>query len=417
VDRELQMARGGFDPKLMVDYQSKDYKTKNYYDLLDAYVKVPTWIGVDIQGGYQRNVGLDLNSIDNTADGDGYYYLGASVPVGAGLFMDQRRAVMRQAQIGINIGQAEADKLYFKLLLQVNKDYWAWYESWQNLQNIQFGYDLAIERYEAVKVRAMVGDLARIDTVEALITVQDRRISLRQAQLDLQQARLALEVHLWGDDDQPRILKPSVQPFLAPTATLRAIKTTEELLDLARSNHPEIRKLQGKLDQLEIDRRLSVENLKPVINLKYNFLSTLAGSPETRRTTFSTKDYKFGIEASMPLFLRKERGKLGLTKIKLTDTQLELVQQRRQIENEVKAAAAELTTLEELVGQQARMVTNYQTLRDGEVDKFLNGESSLFLVNSRESKLIEGKVKLTSLQSKYQKARAYLLWSAGQAPE
>lgn len=417
VDRELQMARGGFDPKLHADFGNKDYKGKNYYDLLDAYVKVPTWVGLDITGGYQRNMGLNLSSVDNTADGDGYYYMGASLPVGAGLFLDQRRAMVQQAKIGLVMGQAERDKAIFKLLLQVNKDYWTWFEAWQNLQNNQLGYDLAIERYRAVKVRAEAGDLARIDTVEALITVQDRQIGLRQAQLDLQQARLAFEVHLWGDDDQPRVLRPDVRPFLPITSTMRGLMPLDQLLDLARSRHPEIRKLQAKLDQLEVDRRLSIEMLKPVVNLKYNFLSTNVGSDDNKRTTFSTRDYKFGVEASMPLLFRKERGKLGINKIKISQGQLELVQQRRSIENEVRASAAELETLTNLVQQQQAMVTNYQTLRDAEVEKFQNGESSLFIVNSRESKLIEGKVKLASLQSKYQKARAYLLWATGISPD
>jgi outer membrane protein TolC len=253
--------------------------------------------------------------------------------------------------------------------------------------------------------------MARIDSVEARITVQERAIALQTAQLELQQARLAFEVHLWADDGQPRQLQDNVVPGLP--LEVAAPAATDQLLDLANTRHPELVKLQIKLDQLEVERRLSIENLKPAINLKYNYLSGPQGLSPDFSSNFSQHNYQFGVQALMPLFLRKERGKLGLTKVKITQGQLELVQQRRTILNEIKSAAVELTVFGQLLIRQQAMVINFQTLRDGEVDKFINGESSLFLVNTRESKLIEGRIKAASLQAKYQKARAYLRWAAG----
>ena len=51
------------------------------------------------------------------------------------------------------------------------------------------------------------------------------------------------------------------------------------------------------------------------------------------------------------------------------------------------------------------MVSDYQTLFAGEQQKFEAGESSLFLVNSRESKLIEGLLKAIELNTQQQKAQ------------
>jgi hypothetical protein len=62
---------------------------------------------------------------------------------------------------------------------------------------------------------------------------------------------------------------------------------------------------------------------------------------------------------------------------------------------------------------QNAMVENYQKLRNAEIRKFENGESSLFLINSREAKLIESIIKQASLVSKFQKERAALLYAAG----
>ena len=51
------------------------------------------------------------------------------------------------------------------------------------------------------------------------------------------------------------------------------------------------------------------------------------------------------------------------------------------------------------------MVINYQSLLDAETEKFRVGESSIFLLNSREQKLIEAQMKLNKLQSEFQKLK------------
>lgn len=52
-------------------------------------------------------------------------------------------------------------------------------------------------------------------------------------------------------------------------------------------------------------------------------------------------------------------------------------------------------------------------LQKGEETRFLNGESSLFLINSREQKTLEAKQKWVELQAKNQKSLVDIKWSAG----
>ena len=42
-DVGLRLARGMFDPKLYLESSNKYYAGKDYYQLLDAGLKVPTW--------------------------------------------------------------------------------------------------------------------------------------------------------------------------------------------------------------------------------------------------------------------------------------------------------------------------------------------------------------------------------------
>jgi hypothetical protein len=44
------------------------------------------------------------------------------------------------------------------------------------------------------------------------------------------------------------------------------------------------------------------------------------------------------------------------------------------------------------------MVDNYQALLNGEIMKSENGESSVFLINTRETELLDARIKLLKLQ-------------------
>jgi outer membrane protein TolC len=183
---------------------------------------------------------------------------------------------------------------------------------------------------------------------------------------------------------------------------------------LAKTQHPEIQKFRFKIDQLNLERNLGREMLKPTLNLNYTWLSRTDNSVWATNTI--DRNYKFGFDFAFPLFLRKERGKLGLVKTKILQTQLEQSQVIRNIEIDVTTSFNDLKNLESLIVLQRKMVDNYQRLRDAEIKKFENGESSLFLINSRESKLIESRIKLASLISKYQKEKAGVYSAAGRNP-
>ena len=62
---------------------------------------------------------------------------------------------------------------------------------------------------------------------------------------------------------------------------------------------------------------------------------------------------------------------------------------------------------------QQKLVVNIIALQRGEETRFANGESSLFLINSREMKTIETQQKLIELQAKKSKSIVKLKWAAG----
>lgn len=115
----------------------------------------------------------------------------------------------------------------------------------------------------------------------------------------------------------------------------------------------------------------------------------------------------------MPLLLRKERGDLQLTKIKMNQVNLDRQQENLNITNKIKAYQMEINNLYNQIQLYRDAVNNYQVLLNGEKRKFEEGESSLFIVNSRENSLISAEVKLIEVLGKYQKAQAGLHLAVG----
>ena len=150
----------------------------------------------------------------------------------------------------------------------------------------------------------------------------------------------------------------------------------------------------------------------PTIDFEYNFLTK---DPDISRT-FNTTTYKSGLNISFPLFLRKERGDLKLAKLKLQDMDFERDATRVTIENKISALKQELDSYVLQSDITNQMVEDYSRMLQAEERKFQLGESSLFLVNSRESKLIDGQLKAIELQNKFFSTKAKLFNSLSVNP-
>lgn len=412
---ELLMAKGGFDPKLDVNFDRKYFENKTYFNFWDNQLKVPLyWGGIDLKAGFERNIG-DVLGTDIRTPIDGLSYVGLNVPVLQRFVIDERRATLQNARIFQNIAEAERIKMINKLVLTAAKEYWDWYFAYRNQLLIKEFYELADQRFQLVSKRVVQGDLPAIDTADAQVTLLDRRVMFEQATVDLQNARLRLSNHLWDANGAPLELPEMAVPQLSAGQVIDAAALAN-LLEAARLRHPEIRKLDLKAEQLNVDERLGREMLKPRFDIGISSLNYmhrhLTGLRIPDTGTFPPF-YKLNVDFSLPLLFRKERGKLEVIRVKQFQNTLELQQLRRDINNDVQAAYNDVKNLEgQIIQQQIAVQRQAQVLR-AEEQRFSIGESQLFLVNQREAKLNELSVKLESMKAKYEKAKATLLFAAG----
>lgn len=411
--QEIRMARGLLDPQISSKFYKKELGGDNYYTLWDNTLKIPIWYGTDIKVGFERNSGINVNG-ENLTPSDGLSYIGITVPLGQGLVIDERRAAIQQAKLLEGLAEADKITLINKLLLQAAKEYWNWMFAYHQWQLYEHGYQLAVFRFNGVKERVLQGDLPAIDSVEAKIEMQNRQVMMNQSQVAYQNASLMVSNYLWTEHNTPLEITDGIIPLAEPENAAMQPDSLKNLINAARTNHPELIRLRVKQQQLDIERKYLADKFKPKINLEYNLIQK--GFPLGNTAfdnVYSTNNYKFGFNFHFPIFLRNERGKLQINKLKQVETDLAQQQSTREILNQIQATYNELLALDEQMQLQEEMVINAELLRNGEQQLFDNGESSLFLINAREMNLISNQVKLYALKAKYAKAKATLQWAAG----
>jgi len=410
----LMRSRGGFDPKIEVDYDRKEFKGSEYYDRLNATFKIPTWYGIELKGNFEQNDGDFLNPAE-TVPTDGLYSAGVSMSVAQGLWINERMATLKQAKYFRERTKADRDLLVNQILFDASLAYFDWLQAYNEATIYTNFLNNASIRFEGIKTSAEAGDIAAIDTVEAKIAVQNRALSLEQAKVRLMKRSLELSNFLWMNDNVPVELQPNVVP---DTNIENDIDTALEILgkpldSFTIENHPKLRSLGYKIDELRVDKNLKANKLLPKIDLEYNFLTE---TPEFINS-FQTQEYKGGVSFRFPLFLRKERGDLKLAKFKLNDARFDFDNAQVEIKNKIVAIYRELESFETQNIMIDEIVGNYNTLLTAEERKFSFGESSLFLINSRESKLIDAELKQIEVQNKFFTAKAKLFNSLAVNPQ
>ncbi len=397
----LVKARGGFDPKLAGDFFTKEYKEKTYYDIFNASLKVPTWYGVEFKANYENNSGYYLNP-ERTVPEDGLYSAGIKVNILEGLLINDRMADLKKAKFYIKETEEKRKLIVNDILFQAAMAYFDWIKAYNELNTYNNFLINADNRFNAVKKNVEVGSRAAIDSTEAKITVQNRLLNIEAAKLNILKKQLKVSNFLWVDG-VPLELKENSTPKLPTKIELNSAEAlSNEILDNFNiDEHPKVKALSYKSNGLTIDKRLYLNKLLPKLSVDYNFLT-----PEVDTDYLETYNYKAKIGFSTPLFLRKERANLRLSKYKIQDTNLEILSQQLQINNKIEASKAEILSMEKQLDIVNEMVNNYQLLLNGAERKYEIGESSLLAINLYESKLIESKLKQISTQNKFLKAVA-----------
>ncbi len=391
----LMQARGAFDPKIEVDFNEKQFKDNQYYSILNSSFKIPTWYGIELKAGFDNSEGIYVNP-ENTLPNSGLTSFGISVPVGQGLFINQRMADLRKAKIARNLNVAERNSQAVEVIYEASVSYVNWKRSYDEVKLYETYLENALIRYNGISKLIEEGDKPAIDSVEAGIAVKTRRLNLEDAKLKLTKAKLELSNYLWLENNIPLELNDNLFPDATLSKTIKEVLQINELGTIDLDNHPKIQALDAKIALLKVDRKLKANALLPKLDLSYNYLSE-----PSYIDNYRFEDYKIGVNFSFPIFLRKERGSLKLADLKIQDSEFGLQFERKSLENKIKSQQQEIASLEKQREYIRKLIQDYNTLLNAEDRLFEMGESSLFVINSRENSLVSSQINEIVLENRY----------------
>ncbi len=167
---------------------------------------------------------------------------------------------------------------------------------------------------------------------------------------------------------------------------------------------------QQKGSFLETERRLKWQSFLPKLDFTYNLFNK-----EGYRSEYFPlfqNNYQYGLKLEIPVFLRQARAGYQMAKAKIGQNQIDLSLKEQELQVKISNYSNEVQNYNTQINLADRNLENYQRLLMGEESRYSNGESSLFLINSRQNKMIEAQEKVIELRFKFLKGYAELKYLA-----
>lgn len=382
---KLLNAKGNFDPSLVSSIDQKDFKGTEYYNIFKSKITIPTPIGINVTGGFDNNSGIFLNP-ENTTTGSGLWNAGLEIDLLQGLLTNERRTTLKQAKVFQEIAKNKQQQLLNELIYTASTAYATW-QQYNSIYSIILKNLNLSELYLSNTKKAFnYGDKTAMDTLEANVYLQNSKIDLLKYKQLLIEKKIKVENNLWLDN-LPVSLNTNTQPeqnLIATNNNLSSFKNLDSI--------PLIAEKINKKEVLLLKQKLNREKLKPKLKIKYNQL--LSTKENSINPNLDVDDYKWGASLTIPLLFRSERGKYRESKYKVEQINYEIAYKKTETQNKILVNQQNQLALDKQVKMLKGNIKGYQQLLDAESIKFEYGESSMFLINKRQEKLIESELKL-----------------------
>ncbi|WP_288375546.1 TolC family protein [uncultured Chryseobacterium sp.] len=405
---EITKARGNFDPVLGGKLGEKNIGGVQYYRQKNIELGIPTWYGIDLTAGYQYLDGEKLNSSETKG---GLYSMGITVPLAKNFLYDKRRAILEQAKFALKMTEAEQTVLTNELLLEAENTYWEWVQSFEIYQLQTKAVSINKNRLNLIQKTFEYGERAAIDIVEAESQLQNFELQKKEAYLNFIKNTQQLQLFLWKENREIYEISQPVYPadhLSDHTAysdfefLLQEIKTKET------GHHWSVQYYDQKHLILESERRLKWQSFLPKLDFTYNFFNK--ENYQADYLPLFDHNFQYGLKLEIPVFQREAKASYQMAKMKIEQNKLDTEFKKREITTKIETYKNEIFNYHTQMNLSQNNLVNYQKLLTAEETKYSNGESSLFLINSRENKMIEAQEKFISIKTKFLKSFNKLKW-------
>jgi len=400
---KLLSKRGAFDPTL----KGKVGRYEEVYDrtLAEAALAAPIALGPQLQAGWRLGSG-EFPTYDERKTGEGgELYLRAEVPVLDGLGLPQARADLLAA--GAAVRFAEADQLDKQLAIRRKAtEAWAkWVAAGAKRSISEAFVEQTAARQQALDRGVEEGTRARLDQLDNLRALEQRRAELAAAEADLQGSAQALS--LWWRDDAGRPQVPAIDQLPVELASSSPTATEADARALAESR-PDAQRAQALVDEAAVAKRRARNALLP----------DLAAVGEGIRPVDDEQvpELYLGMELKLSTLFRKERGELARA-----NAASERAQQLER--GTIDAATARIEAARAAVDRTWEQVQRARASQEHAAEvvrlerrNFQLGGGDLFKLLSRESNLVKARKAVVDAELAHQLARAALVAEEARRP-
>jgi outer membrane protein TolC len=380
---EYQTAEGAFDTVLKVQNRWSAtglYQNRNN----DVSIEQPTSLGgTTFFGGWRRGIGdypvYDGKSLTAT---DGEARLGVNIPLWRNREIDQRRASLKQAELGQMIAGHEYDQILLEIRRLAAHRYWDWVLAGQRLQIAKRMLHIAEQRDAGIRKRVTAGDIPKFEALDNQRAIIERRERRVLAQRMLEQSAIQLSLYWRDAEGRPRMpiaeQLPSGFPGQVPTITLDYPKA----LQTAQAQRPELRRLEMQSRQTQTELELQQNQRAPDVDLSVMGAQDIGN--DKGKDKLNRNELYVGLNVSIPLQRRAASGRAQVAGANLQRLKSERILLEDRIAAEVKDILSALSAARQRQTLTLLQQTAAQKLEEGERTRFELGDSTLLIVNLRE---------------------------------
>lgn len=394
-------ARGNFDPQIQFNQQQKSFNAIDYYNLQNLQINNSTRLGIKFIGGTEYASGNYVDPM-NYVGKSGINYLGAELPLLKDLMIDKKRAELQKSKVYAQISIAERTILENQILFSAIDLYTEWLLHFESAKCVAEIVNNAQKRKNALMVLFQHGAATSIDTLETHVQLNQYTAKLTELNWKLQKSKILLNSFLWIDNLKPVELDSTVIP------TVNHLDFIDSMVISWKNNQnwqnqteqtefsipPTLAYYQNKVTLNEIQKNLTQNNLLPELNIKYQYLQPLN---EINLNPINFNNNKFGIQFSTPL-VRSSIAELKIAQFQTQQSELEYLNKRRELIQKTEAYFREIEVAKNLQQQWFSIASETQMLYQMELKRLEAGDVNFFVINTRETRTLDQKLKAIEAQ-------------------
>ncbi len=385
-----QEARGAFDLRLDGDAKLRG---SGYYDgdyAAGRLVKPFAPFSGEVYTGYRNGQGdFPIYNDELRTKNGGEISVGVIFSLLRNRDIDDRRFKLQDAGFEQNL--VDIDVLLTRLATQMKAQsiYAEWLAAGRILKVYEDLLALAQERQRNLLSRIKAGDAPQIIATENEQNLVKRKAMLNEARRDF--IKRSNDLSLFWRDDAGEPVVPDAQnlPGKFPTAAVSTEQSVEADIAKVIETRPELKAIQVNMQQQRNRVRLGENSLLPKVDLGVEVARDQGDGLRRLDGTETIGIIKF----SLPLQRNLGQGQTSAAKAQLQQLENEQRLTTDTIRAELHNLAADLRLNRENLALSNQEVGLAEKMQSAERQLLANGTSNLFLLNSREEKTAEARVK------------------------